>query len=332
MTALPFVSVIIPTYNRGNLLPLTIESFLAQSYPPDRYEILISNNKSTDNTQILVDQYCKKHPMIKSLYEDRQGVHYARNSAAKIARGDILYFTDDDMVADRNLLEELIKVFELDSGIGTATGLIIGKFDSEPPAWVKKNMSSQLSLTVDWLTQIDLLVSRGNFDVASCHQAIRRDAFFEGGGFNPENTAGIWIGDGEVGLNIRLRKLGYKYAYTSRSVIYHLIPASRTTFRYLLSRVANQAFSDSCTAYREHKNKKMIIPNMVKRTTVLFPTRLVSTTGRVATGKLSWRFIPALLVYYYKRSIYDWKLYRNEKFRKTVEIDDWLTNEPVIKF
>ena len=45
----------------------------------------------------------------------------------------------------------------------------------------------------------DLIISGNDCGVYSCHQALRRDAFIAAGGYNPENTAGEWIGDGETG-------------------------------------------------------------------------------------------------------------------------------------
>ena len=108
-----FISVIIPTYNRSEMLGITIDSFIVQHYPKDQYEIIISNNNSTDNTAEVINEYLLNDLGVRIVYhfEKRQGVHYARNSAAKIAEGDILYFTDDDMIADSNLLEEIIKPF-----------------------------------------------------------------------------------------------------------------------------------------------------------------------------------------------------------------------------
>ena len=114
MSYLPKISVIIPTYNRCNLLPLTIDSFLNQDYPKNKLEIIISDNNSSDNTREIVDNYLN-NTNTKVIYhlESKQGVHYARNEASKLAKGDIFYFTDDDMIANSNLLSELVKVFEL---------------------------------------------------------------------------------------------------------------------------------------------------------------------------------------------------------------------------
>ena len=290
----PLISIIIPTYNRAHLLPLTLDSFLAQDYPQDRCEIIVVDNNSKDNTSEVVKGYVGKAGIpIKYIFEQRQGVHYARNSAAKVTKGEILFFTDDDMIADPRLLKELARVFELDPMIGTATGLVIGKFDVDPPEWVKKYLiNGYLSLT-DKNKQEDIVVSRADCGVYSCHQAIKREVFFQSGGFNPENTAGVWIGDGETGLNIKIQSLGYKFAYTSKSIIQHIIPKNRTTLKYLINRVGNQGFCDSYTDYRQHRDRRKIIPSMVKRNTLGMTRMLWNTLISVVRGRLTWRFLPA---------------------------------------
>lgn len=328
---IPFVSVIIPTFNRGQYLAITLDSFINQSYPKDKYEIIVSNNNSTDNTREIIENYCSKNKNIRTIFEARQGVHYARNSAAKIAKGDMLYFTDDDMIADRFLIEEIVKVFDLDTQIGTATGKVIGKFEVDPPEWVKKHLiNGYLSLTEKDKPE-ELIITKNDL-VYSCHQAIKRDVFFKSGGFNPENTAGVWIGDGETGLNIKVKKLGYKFAYTSKSIIYHIIPESRTTLKYLIRRIGNQGFCDSYTDYRNHRNKNKIILSLLRRNTIGLISMLLRIAITAMLGGQSWYFIPAQFMYLHKRNIYDLKLYRNEQFRKIVEIDDWLKEDPIIEF
>lgn len=326
MKALPFVSIIIPTYNRASMLPVTLDSFLAQDYPGDKYEIIIANNNSTDQTQELIKSYCEKYSHIKTLNETRQGVHYARNSAAKIAQGEILYFTDDDMIADKFLLAELVKVFDFDPEIGSATGKIIGKFTVPPPEWVKKYLINMyLSLTEEGKLE-ELIISRNDL-VYSCHQAVRRSVFFQCGGFNPENTAGVWIGDGETGLGIKIKNAGYKFAYTSKSVIYHLIPKSRTTLNYLINRIGNQGYCDSYTEYRKHRNREKLLYDLLYRYTIEFILIIKRTTLNILNGKENWRFLPARIAYNSRRNKYDLRLYFDAEFRRMVEVDDWLTND-----
>jgi glycosyltransferase involved in cell wall biosynthesis len=315
--------VIVPTFNRANLLPVTLDSLLAQDYPHDRYEIIVANNASTDGTERLLQEYTARDSRVRFFTEPRQGVHYARNSAGKMAKGDILYFTDDDMKADKDLLKELVKVFEVDPKIASATGKVVGQFDVPPPEWVTRYLTNHLLSLTDPRTPEELIVSSDDL-VFSCHQAITRTAFFESGGFNPENTAGVWIGDGETGLGIKLKQAGYKFAYTPKSITCHLIPRSRTTLSYLIRRVGNQGNCDSYTDYRLHRTRKGLLRDLLSRNSLGILRLMKSTISNILHGQESWHFLPARLAYVHRRNVYDLRLLWDPEFRKIVEIDDWL--------
>ena len=187
-----FVSIIIPTYNRANCIKYTIDSFLHQNYPQEDYEIIVCDNNSTDHVKKVVLEYVEKYgeEKIKYIFEGRQGVHYARNTAAKSAKGDILYFTDDDMLADRSLLKELIPIFENEK-IGLATGRVLPKWDKEPPKWIKKYCKNMILSLNDLGRQTK--IAEYDLGVFSCHEAIRREAFWQTGGFHPEYTKNVYF-------------------------------------------------------------------------------------------------------------------------------------------
>jgi len=331
MGARPFVSIIIPTYNRAGMLGLTIDSFLAVDYPRSCYEIIVVDNNSSDHTAQVVKEYVDQADVsVRYFFEGRQGVHYARNSGALQAIGEYFYFTDDDMLADSSLLKELVSVFDLDSKIASATGMIQGRFDDPPPRWVSKYLiNSWLSLTEKNKPE-ELVVSRHDM-VYSCHQMIKRGPFFESGGYNPENTAGVWVGDGETGLGIKLSALGYKFAFNSRSIIYHMIPRSRTTLSYLVKRVGNQGYCDSYTAFRRHRKTSGIIGHAIRRDLLTYPLMLAVILVKVLLLKESWRFIPAKLMYIYRRNEYDFRLCVDSEFRDMALVDDWLRYVPADK-
>ncbi|MEA5573959.1 glycosyltransferase family 2 protein [Calothrix sp. UHCC 0171] len=317
------ISIIIPTYNRVQTLRLTIDSFLRQSYDKSLYEIIISNNNSTDSTEELVSNYIKEYPnRIKYIRESRQGVHFARNSAAKIADGEILYFTDDDMIADRNLLTEIVKVFQFEPKIASVTGRILPRWEVNPPEWI-------LQLCYNGLLSLnnppeDFIISSQDCNVYSCHQAILSHVFFKSGGFNPENTAGEWIGDGETGLNIKIKELGYKFGYNGASIIYHIIPPQRMTQSYLNKRLANQGNCDSYTAYKKHLYSK---PHLYKRILINF-VRVFSSEIKsffnLIQGKIVWRMNHAYTFYYLNRIKYDYRLIIDSSWREIVLKHDWL--------
>lgn len=319
----PFISIIIPTYNRANLLPLTLDSFIVQDYPRDRYEIIMADNNSTDTTREVAATYVGSSDVtVKYIFEQRQGVHYARNSASKQAKGDILYFTDDDMIADKDLLKEIIKPFFIDDKVASVTGTVLPKWEVSPPQWVLDLcLNGLLSLNV---RKEDLLITGYDCGVYSCHQAIRRDVFFQSGGFNPENTAGEWIGDGETGLNLKITELGFKFAFITSAIIYHIIPHARMTQKYLNKRMANQGNCDSYTEYRKYNYSEFQLYKQICRHAANIFNRLVHYTLNVSRMRIAWRIHRAYLSYYIKRIKYDYRLIKDENWRRLVLKYNWL--------
>lgn len=147
----PTVSIIIATYNRALYIGPTIESFLKQKFPKDQYEIIVADNTSTDTTKAVIQQYTKNKAgvQVRYIYEGRPGNHFARNTAAQKAKYDILYFADDDVIADSNLLKEIIVPFRLDPEVATVTGRILPKWEIEPPKWVGKYLANSSLLSFE---------------------------------------------------------------------------------------------------------------------------------------------------------------------------------------
>jgi len=320
----PSVSIIIPSYNRDKMIGITLESFVNQDYPQDRFEIIVADNHSTDDTKVVVMEWQKKSPVsIRYIYEERQGVHFARNSAAKQAKGEILYFTDDDMIAAPDLLSELVKVFEMDPLVGTATGRVLPKWEIQPPDWV-------LQLCYNgWLSIFDTLgdgvhTDENDFGVYSCHQAIRREALFKTGGFNPESTYTEYVGDGETGLNIKLRDNGYKFGYNGKSVIHHMIPAARMTQDYLNKRLANQGSADCYTEYKKYRFSSEQLADRVQSYVSSLIEKSSLCTDKRLQGDVRWRMDKAYTHYYLSRIEYDLRLMKDPDWRELVLKDDWI--------
>lgn len=124
------VSVVIPTFNsRNNLLEcLGVLSFSSYS----DMEIVVVDNASTDGTYDAVKQ---KFPNIKLIQNERNmGVTGGRNKGAIEAKGDYLLFLDHDMIVDKQMVEELVKIIEADRSIGVA-GPIIYYYDEPGEVW-----------------------------------------------------------------------------------------------------------------------------------------------------------------------------------------------------
>ena len=134
------ISIIIPTFNRAKILDITLESCVNQSYPKDLFEIIVVDNNSNDDTKKVVENWKDRSEVsVKYTFEKKQGAHIARNSAAKLSESEILYFTDDDMIADKDLLINIVKPFDLDYNVAIVGGKVLPKWEFDPPEWLLKN-------------------------------------------------------------------------------------------------------------------------------------------------------------------------------------------------
>lgn len=108
MNNLELVSIITPTYNSEKFISETIESVLSQTY--QNWEMIIINDKSTDNTENIVKEYIKMDNRIRLINLcENSGAAVARNTALKNANGRFIAFLDSD---DRWKMDKLKKQLE----------------------------------------------------------------------------------------------------------------------------------------------------------------------------------------------------------------------------
>ncbi len=98
----PFVTVIVPVYNDKQRIKLCIEALLKQTYPRDRYEVIVVDNGSTDGTRAAIQQY----PVTMLVEDQIQSSYAARNKGLAQARGDVIAFTDSDCIPTSQWMEE----------------------------------------------------------------------------------------------------------------------------------------------------------------------------------------------------------------------------------
>ena len=105
----PFISVVIPTYNSENFIIKTLETVFSQTY--DNYEVIISDDGSTDNTVVVVKSFFSKYPSRNKtlLINKHEGPGAARNKGIENASGDWVSFLDSDDLWIHNKLERVVK-------------------------------------------------------------------------------------------------------------------------------------------------------------------------------------------------------------------------------
>lgn len=118
------VSVVIPCYNHAQFLAEALNSVLEQTY--DNWECIIVNDGSSDNTETIANDWCKKDIRFKYLFKENGGLSSARNLGLANSKGDFILFLDsDDFIAPEKLLLS-VKSFMED----TSLDLVITDFNS----------------------------------------------------------------------------------------------------------------------------------------------------------------------------------------------------------
>lgn len=128
----PFISVIVPTYNRPDLIKNCVASLLALHYP--KYEIIVVDNAPKDEaTAELIRGISEDNPQVRYVREERAGVARARNLGMQAAKGTILAYVDDDVTIDPYLLVEIAQAFNATENVTCVTGNIF-PLELETPA------------------------------------------------------------------------------------------------------------------------------------------------------------------------------------------------------
>lgn len=100
------VSVIIPAFNAAATISATIDSVLSQTLQD--FEIIVSDDGSTDTTALLVSRY-RSDPRVRYVFHENRGTSHAKNLAARQAKGEYLAFLDSDDRLDRTALETMVQ-------------------------------------------------------------------------------------------------------------------------------------------------------------------------------------------------------------------------------
>lgn len=208
---LPSVSVIVPVRNGERSIGRCVASIVDLDYPKDLLEVIVIDNGSTDRTRFILESYTAS---VRIISEPKRGASAARNSGLRVAKGEVVAFTDADCVVDKSWLKHLVVPLE-DKRIGAVGGK---NLSSNPKNYIERygeeihNHEAAIRLykppyviTMNWASRLDVIREVGFFD----------EEFLRGQ---------------DVDLAYRITQVGYSLEYEARAVIYH---HNETTLRGL---------------------------------------------------------------------------------------------------
>ena len=180
------VSVVICTYNRCDLLPDALESVLAQSAEGVGFEIVVVDNNSTDATREVVESLIARgHRHVRYVFEEKQGLSYARNTGVANARGPIIAFTDDDVRVASDWVPTIKRVFDEHQEVDLVGGKVLPRWETEPPPWLTSDHWAPLALT-DYGDDSFYTNSERPVCLVGANLSCRRELFDRVGLFTPD--------------------------------------------------------------------------------------------------------------------------------------------------
>jgi len=236
-TTSPRISAIVCTYRNPGLLEGAITSLLNQTLSPDRYEIIVVDNNSRDQTPEVVRRLGHtSSPPVSYVLETRQGLSHARNRGVEAARSDIVAFLDDDAEADSGWLWALLEAYERSPDTWAAGGRISPIWHtSERPTWWTEEYDRSLSL-LDWGDEARALTWPERILGTNC--SFRRSVFEELGYFDPAlgRTGTALLGHEETDIQHRIHLANKVVFYTPGAIVRHHVPQERLTEEYFFRR------------------------------------------------------------------------------------------------
>jgi glucosyl-dolichyl phosphate glucuronosyltransferase len=243
------VSIIIPTYNRSDVILQSLETWVKQSLSNNDFEVIIVDNNSSDNSAELIQNFIQGKPNFRYLLEKKTGSTQARHAGARIAKGDILLFSDDDGLYNENCIQAVLDVYEQNEHVTAVAGKIEIQWDSEEPEWIEPYlfMLGRLNYGDKIRYGKDLYLNGGIF-------SIRKEVFDELGGFNPDLIGDYLVGDGDTGLVIKLHEAGKLIGWTPFAEMKHLqFVHKQGTVKDMGRRFYNIGISNAYGIFRKNK-------------------------------------------------------------------------------
>jgi GT2 family glycosyltransferase len=220
---LPSVTVAVCTRNRPDDLARCLAAVERLEHP-DLEVVVVDNSPSTEQTRELVES---RFPKIRYVREPRPGLDWARNRAIAEARGEVIAFTDDDVVVDPGWALALASVFAMDDGVMAVTGLVVPlELETHAQMLFERSGGFGRGFHRTWYRLSDEVnpsfhLGPGKFGTGA-NMAFRSTIFEEVGAFDTALGAGTATNGGDdLEMFFRVLQEGHVLVYEPAAVVRH---------------------------------------------------------------------------------------------------------------
>jgi len=236
-------SIIIPTTLERKTIFQTINSLKSQTLKD--FEVILSTNSK----QVTDEIKRELNEKVKLLKVDKPGLSIAKNEAIKKSQGDFISFLDDDAIADKNWLKNILNGFK-NPKIGIIGGPIY-------PIWPKKSFKTikRSILAKEWLSILNYSQKKTSIDrVFGCNFSVRKSLFKEFGLFKTSfgRVNNNLMGGEDTEFCDRV-KSKYEILYDPDIKVSHIISPERVTLKWIFKRAFYGGYSKAIQKRKPRK-------------------------------------------------------------------------------
>ncbi len=248
------VSIVIPTYNRCFSLNLTIQS-IYDSCDTEKFELIICDNNSTDDTDRVVADFKDNHENIRYVLVLSPGLHEGRNRGLMESKFDIISYLDDDVIVKKGWLEAVIESFQ-DYEAALVGGKVLPNFLSDPPDWILDRWEQDKMIPeISVIDHGDELIEIPPNYVFGCNFSVLKSIVIDAKGFHPDGMPGhqaYFRGDGESYISEYVEQHGFKCLYHPEASVLHEVSEIRMTIEYFAQRSFREGITYSYVHLRNN--------------------------------------------------------------------------------
>lgn len=209
---MPYLSVVVPTYNRLDRLRQVLAALECQTYPRSNFEVIVVSDGSTDGTHEFL-RTLTTPLQLRAVVQKNQGPAVARNRGIAEASGELVLFIDDDVVPVPTLLAEHVQTHAAHADEVVVLGPMLEPDDFDMAPWVRWEQA-MLVKQYEAMERGDWAPTARQFYTGNTSLPLRY--LVESGGFD-----GSFRRAEDVELAYRLAERGLRFVFNGRAVGLH---------------------------------------------------------------------------------------------------------------